>query len=163
MDDKWNEEIKWVKGIIRMYEEDLFEGEVVNWHDCFQVFCQKIEGKGLHILESIGQRMYDKKVVGLKRKAFFDLVAEYWNEGSCEDGILDYFLKQKYIVKKEILQLTLKEKWFKMIFEGKKKEEYRELKNYWAVRLCHKGEVVWDFRLFDEVWFRNGYGLGRRS
>src|SRR6478609_2178429 len=35
----------------------------------------------------------------------------------------------------KILHLTLKKKWFDMIASGEKKEEYRELKPYWAKRL----------------------------
>ena len=33
------------------------------------------------------------------------------------------------------LHLTLKKKWFDMIASGEKKEEYREIKPYWASRL----------------------------
>lgn len=33
------------------------------------------------------------------------------------------------------LNLTLKKKWFDMIASGEKREEYREIKWYWAVRL----------------------------
>lgn len=35
----------------------------------------------------------------------------------------------------KILHLTLKKKWFDMIASGEKKEEYREIKPYWASRL----------------------------
>lgn len=38
-------------------------------------------------------------------------------------------------MKKRILHLTLKKKWFDMIASGEKKEEYRELKPYWFKRL----------------------------
>lgn len=37
-----------------------------------------------------------------------------------------------------ILHLTLKKKWFDMIASGEKKEEYRDLKEYWANRLTSK-------------------------
>lgn len=39
------------------------------------------------------------------------------------------------------LNLTLKKKWFDMIDQGKKTEEYREYKPYWIGRLCfrHRG------------------------
>jgi hypothetical protein len=36
---------------------------------------------------------------------------------------------------KKVLHLTLKSQWFDMIESGQKKEEYRELKMYWATRL----------------------------
>ena len=46
------------------------------------------------------------------------------------------------------LWLTLKREWFDMIASGKKKEEYREIKPYWDVRLNKD---------YDFVIFRNGY------
>lgn len=52
-------------------------------------------------------------------------------------------------MKKKILHLTLKKKWFDLIASGKKKEEYRDFKQYWKRRLLHK--------MYDEVQFRNGY------
>lgn len=33
-----------------------------------------------------------------------------------------------------VLHLTLKKKWFDMILAGEKKEEYREIKDHWAMR-----------------------------
>ena len=47
-----------------------------------------------------------------------------------------------------ILHLTLKKKWFDMIQSGSKKEEYREIKDYWANRLLKE---------YDVISFRNGY------
>lgn len=56
----------------------------------------------------------------------------------------------------KILHLTLQKKWFDMIASGEKKEEYREMKNFWEVRLygngC-KGSPI----AFDTVRFKNGY------
>jgi len=49
----------------------------------------------------------------------------------------------------KILHLTLKKKWFDMIASGEKKEEYREIKVYWAKRLLKN---------YDAILFRNGYG-----
>lgn len=34
-----------------------------------------------------------------------------------------------------VLRLTLKKKWYDMILSGEKKEEYREIKPYWLIRL----------------------------
>jgi len=48
-----------------------------------------------------------------------------------------------------VLHLTLKKKWFDLIASGEKKEEYREVKQYWIKRLHNKE--------FDYVQFRNGY------
>jgi hypothetical protein len=47
------------------------------------------------------------------------------------------------------LHLTLKKKWFDMIASGEKKEEYRDIKPYWEVRLRA--------RKYDTITFRNGY------
>lgn len=58
-------------------------------------------------------------------------------------------------MKKRILHLTLKRKYFDLIATGQKKHEYRECKPYWEKRLLHgpDGEP----NGYDEVWFRNGY------
>ena len=54
-----------------------------------------------------------------------------------------------------ILNLTLKRKWFDEIAAGRKKVEYREIKPFWNKRLLdYEG-----LRSFDEVHFRNGYNL----
>lgn len=37
--------------------------------------------------------------------------------------------------KSDCLHLVLKAKWFDMILTGEKKEEYREIKDYWTKRL----------------------------
>ena len=58
----------------------------------------------------------------------------------------------------KILHLTLKKKWFDMIFSGNKKEEYREIKPYWLKRLCYGicgSQYI--FREYDLIEFRNGY------
>ena len=49
----------------------------------------------------------------------------------------------------ETLDLVLKGKWFDMIKEGIKREEYREIKPYWTKRLFSKN--------FNIVKFRRGY------
>lgn len=36
-----------------------------------------------------------------------------------------------------MLILPIKKQWFDMILRGEKKEEYRELKPYWTVRIMH--------------------------
>jgi hypothetical protein len=65
-----------------------------------------------------------------------------------------------------ILHLTLKNKWFDMILSGEKKEEYREIKDYWISRLAitfvHRhdedGErFIFEPKDFDTVRFKNGY------
>jgi len=67
------------------------------------------------------------------------------------------------------LNLTLKKQWFEMIVSGEKKEEYREVKDYWMKRLaglngcgtsynftvlCNNNNKCKDF---DVVVFKNGY------
>lgn len=39
----------------------------------------------------------------------------------------------------KILRLPLKKEWYNMIESGEKKEEYRELKDYWTTRIVSKG------------------------
>lgn len=72
---------------------------------------------------------------------------------------------------KKILKLTLKKKWFDMILSGEKKEEYREIKEYWSKRLVStsysavtfKGVMELAlpndfFKHFTHIEFTNGYG-----
>lgn len=71
------------------------------------------------------------------------------------------------------LILPIKRKWFDMIRQGIKLEEYREIKSYYDVRLCNLFGAIWagDQLLQgeyvpeeireepeQEIWFRNGYG-----
>jgi quercetin dioxygenase-like cupin family protein len=49
----------------------------------------------------------------------------------------------------KILRLTLKKKWFDMIRNGEKGEEYREIKPYWQKRFEKD---------YTHVEFINGYG-----
>jgi hypothetical protein len=55
----------------------------------------------------------------------------------------------------KVLYLTLKARWFDMIEAGIKKEEYREIKQFWISRLQGKE--------FDVVCFRNGYSSDARE
>jgi hypothetical protein len=58
---------------------------------------------------------------------------------------------------KRTLELTINKQWFDLIASGEKKEEYRELKDFWKNRLMDKeGEFLY-FKHFDQVRFRNGY------
>lgn len=49
-----------------------------------------------------------------------------YREGWCEVWLVEYM---------HILILPLKEKWYRMIESGEKREEYREIKPYWIKRL----------------------------
>jgi hypothetical protein len=57
----------------------------------------------------------------------------------------------EFLVSKPFLHLTLKKKWFDLISEGKKKIEYREMKDYWITRL------IGNAYKYDNILFRNGY------
>jgi len=62
--------------------------------------------------------------------------------------------------KRKILKLTLKKEWFDMILSGEKKEEYREVKEYWMHRLEDSSTAMFviNYKKFDLVEFKNGYG-----
>lgn len=77
---------------------------------------------------------------------------------------------------KKVLVLTLKKKWFDMIESGEKKEEYREVKEYWMTRLagvkgCGTGYNYTILRdagfnelkqVYDSILFINGYSKTAR-
>jgi hypothetical protein len=49
-----------------------------------------------------------------------------------------------------ILSLPIKKHWFEMIRSGEKKEEYRDIKAHWAVRMLHFDEEM-EWQAFDEM------------
>ena len=58
----------------------------------------------------------------------------------------------------ETLHLNLHKKWFDMILSGEKKEEYRELSDYWKKRMMKvKTNSV------RTITFSNGYAKNRRQ
>lgn len=66
------------------------------------------------------------------------------------------------------LKLVLKKKWFAMIASGEKKEEYREIKDYWIKRLTDYpycsyffGLNPFQFKHYDTVTFYLGYSANR--
>jgi hypothetical protein len=76
----------------------------------------------------------------------------------------------------KILHLTLKKKWFDMILSGEKKEEYREIKQYWVNRLIEEptsvDHIVYGIDAlkiyplcdyWDAVRFTNGYSKNAPS
>lgn len=49
------------------------------------------------------------------------------------------------------LHLVLKSKWYDMIKRGEKKEEYREIKQYWANRLLNiRRDFAYDFDAYSD-------------
>lgn len=65
----------------------------------------------------------------------------------------------KKTMENKSLKLIVTKEWFDMIVSGYKREEYRELKQYWLPRLVKEtsddGNHI--YREFDTVVFRNGY------
>lgn len=76
--------------------------------------------------------------------------------------------------KKKVLPLTISKEWFDMVADGRKTEEYRAIKPYWASRLVNQnaesGMVGFDefggytavigepeYKPFTHVLFTNGY------
>jgi hypothetical protein len=66
------------------------------------------------------------------------------------------------MAQEKILYLTLKKKWFDMILSWEKKEEYRDIKQYWESRLIESGSIILCdsiiYERFTHVVFTNGYG-----
>jgi hypothetical protein len=63
------------------------------------------------------------------------------------------------------LHLTLKKQWFDLIASGEKREEYREIKRYWADRLTyheHHERITCENSLADEIYAdqHRQYGTG---
>jgi len=67
------------------------------------------------------------------------------------------------------LNLTLTAKWFWMIYNRNKLDEYREIKPYWRRRLMREHELGGHeslrgvFKHYDTITFTNGYGAHRPS
>ena len=71
-------------------------------------------------------------------------------------------------MEKKVLTLSVSKQWFDLISAGEKKEEYREIKEYWLVRLWNFVPVPFAKYVFDDVGispkpfthvlFINGYG-----
>lgn len=68
----------------------------------------------------------------------------------------------------KVLHLTVTRQWFDMIASGEKKEDYREIKMYWATRLTGGFPNVYgidrnnpDFKEFDYIHFKDGYNRPR--
>ena len=83
-----------------------------------------------------------------------------------EEGEEDYLVVWE---RAAALEIPVSEPWFSMIRDGKKKEEYREIKPYWTSRFRKLFPFVKNTNIhFDSSfyrWFRlrNGYGKERPS
>lgn len=92
-----------------------------------------------------------------------------FEKGNASDTALQSRIDaMKELKEKKVLRLTVCKKWFDMIVTGSKKEEYREIKTYWARRLTTNCECLYDvavelsygsviYRPFTHVLFINGY------
>ncbi len=60
-----------------------------------------------------------------------------------------------------MLTLPIKKKWFDMISDGQKLEEYREIKPYYETRFrsLWQGSLI-GYNARRKICFRNGYGKG---
>lgn len=95
-------------------------------------------------------------------------INEDWFELVCPICGNNDFYRLAELVSPAVLRLSLKKKWFEMILSGEKKEEYREVKRFWICRLLSNLEYLTDleevnnigpdFKRFDFVEFKNGYG-----
>lgn len=57
-----------------------------------------------------------------------------------------------------VLVLPLKKQWFDMIKSGEKKEEYREINDYWNKRLTYNIDELGPFlKHYDKIEFTLGY------
>ena len=84
--------------------------------------------------------------------------------------VMDKYLNEAVadMDKKKVLTLVVSKQWFDMIADGRKDEEYREIKPYWIKRLTTNCEVSYDvdaetycgkvlYRHYTHVLFINGY------
>ena len=58
----------------------------------------------------------------------------------------------------QTLHLNLTKKWYDMILSGEKKEEYRELSDYWKIRMKNVRT-----KNIQTITFSNGYAKNRRQ
>lgn len=97
------------------------------------------------------------------------MVKNEFEKGTTFDTALEARIDaMRELKEKKVLRLTVCKKWFDMIVAGTKKEEYREIKAYWAKRLTANCERSYDvaneyycgriiYRPFTHVLFINGY------
>ena len=61
-----------------------------------------------------------------------------------------------------MLSLPIRKRWWKMIYDGVKTEEYREIGDYWRTRFFHAGLLDKDGKTAEgalaDVILANGYG-----
>jgi hypothetical protein len=93
---------------------------------------------------------------------------EFKKGNAIDTALQARIVAMRELKEKKVLRLTVCKKWFEMIVAGTKKEEYREIKAYWAKRLTTNCECSYDvanehycgeiiYRPFTHVLFINGY------
>ena len=76
-------------------------------------------------------------------------------------------MRLKLFTTKETFHLNLKKEWFDMILSGEKKEEYRDITDYWKNRFAKLfttkflGETY--YPIVETITFSNGYAKDRRQ
>lgn len=114
------------------------------------------DGQGRYFFQKNGRSCEECNGTGLVSEEEGERILEEWG--------IDEPLEQKDDIRR--LHCILKKKWFDMISEGIKKEEYRELTGHHWIRLVQCGEVAGnDFKngemilckKFDVVEFQHGY------
>jgi hypothetical protein len=101
----------------------------VIWEEC---------GAYIHIVSETIVAVCDGKFFPCVFKDSEDILATDWEEVGR--------------MKKKILTLTIDKQWFDMVVSGKKKEEYRVIKDFWMSRLLLiKDEKFKDFDKYDKL------------
>lgn len=76
-------------------------------------------------------------------------------------------MRRKLFTTKETLHLNLKKEWFDLILSGVKKQEYRDITDYWKNRfdnlfsMKHGDETF--IPIIETITFSNGYAKDRRQ
>ena len=105
----------------------------------------------------------DKCQCGHVRGLHKKIISVNYTEGECSVIGCDckhFIMSEKQEVK--VLHLPIKKKWFDMILSGEKKEEYRNINEYYVKKFIKEtpsgsNQIIW--KDFDVLELRNGYGL----
>lgn len=73
-------------------------------------------------------------------------------------------MREKINTTRRHIHLNLTKKWFDLILSGEKKQEYRELTDYWQSRFMEMYPVkISGIKYWPTVIFSNGYAKNRRQ
>lgn len=147
---------EWIEGEISHFENTIWIVPI--GHELFHLGCAEVDQDTICMFT--GLKDCDGKFFPCVFKDSEDILATDWEE------------VERW--KKKVLTLTVSKQWFDMIADGRKDEEYREIKPYWASRLVNQqaegGEVLFDeyggyccvtgepeYKPYTHVLFINGY------